>query len=117
MITEENLKSQGYRLHKDYLNSSDGLYQKWILDSEGKRAFAMNFYMWRTTGLSFSAEARFYKDYLPYLTYENQMGGDGETNFDLKLLLDNKICSVKDVEDWFVKAYVALGCVPDLHNQ
>ena len=131
MISEEELKKSGYHFHDSGKHTSgkgDGLYQRWILDTEGRRAFALNFYMWKNESVAssydgegrvipeFSAEARLYQDSEPRFTWQNQMGGDGSTDFDLDLMLDKKLVTVKEVEDWFMKAYVALSCVPDLHN-
>ena len=115
MISIESLKEAGYQEHKPH--KGDGLFQKWIRNDQQKM-FALNFYVWVSRDpdrVGFSAEARLYQnaDLHGPLTHD---GDQPETSFDLDLMVGD-VATVENVESFFIQAYTALGCIPDVHNQ
>lgn len=112
MITTKVLEQQGFRQYP--ASKGDALYHKWIT-SQGKRLFALNLILWKSPeDEQFSAEARLYQStkYHRPLTHT----GEPETSFDVDLIVGPET-TLDDVEAFFVRAYTALDCIPDPHNQ
>ena len=114
MITIADLEAAGYRSYKSH--KAEGLWSKWI-ESEGRRLFSIHYYLWKypphaNVPDQFSAEVRMYQDPQrgPALTHEN------ETSFDLNLMVGD-VSTVEGVEAFYRRAYLALNCIPDPHNQ
>lgn len=125
MITETELKNNGY--HRCSIDG-EPLYRKWILDSEDRKAFDLCFYMTDVTmttdvvdldlsNVSYEVKARMFVDDNKHFSWQNQMGGDGDTYFDLCLNLGSFLPEqIKDIEAFFAHAYSAMKCIPDQHN-
>lgn len=114
MITIKELEAHGY--HSYRAHKAQGLWSKWI-ESEGRRLFTLNFYLWTypphaNQADQFSAEARLYQDTKvgPAVTHED------ETSFDLNLMIGEP-ATVELVEMFFKRSYWRLDCIPDPHNQ
>jgi len=109
MITAKDLEDHGYRSYKTS-RPAVAFYQKWIVE-EGRKLFAIDFYLWEMPSISVSVEARLFQDTkrFPALTHE------GETAVDFAMTVN--VGTVEDVQAFLRRAYFALNCIPDPHNQ
>lgn len=121
MIDQDALKHHGYTgpypSHKG--EGCLGLWQKIVYTPDRMRAYYINIYLWDFSVFghtstpegarkSASANVRFYAT-------DDSVSAPGETDFDLDLLV-GKTTTIPQIESFYAKAYKALGCVPDRHN-
>lgn len=112
MITEEDLKTAGYKKYKiDDSYCDNTLWQKTIRSGNIKNYF-LNVKIY-----SFPINDRDYRgvefESRLYLEEGNTLVGD--TGFTLKVH-STEHTTVAEAEAFYAKAYSVLNCVPDLHN-
>jgi hypothetical protein len=119
MITPEQLIAAEYRAHAidNYVADHTG-YFKWFYRA-GVPAYSLQIVFWNFSkhfgqarsmgvGVKVSSEVRLYH------VHDNPLCGD--SGFRLEVSIGDE-ATIEQVEAFYERAYDALGCVPDLHNQ
>jgi hypothetical protein len=115
MITSEILEAAGYRFYEDRSKGvyCDGLYQKVIRTEQGEKAYFINFSIWNFPRMSADIAANNSVSVDTRLYLSNDPIDSGGIQFNPIVHAD---WTVERVEALLARAYIALDCVPDVHN-
>lgn len=113
MITETELISAGYRSFTWNEKYCIGAYQKVIYTNDGeKKKYFVNFFIWQfDVRSSLKGMNHITIDCRLYLSNDSKDSGGVVINPVL-----GPTWTIQDVEAFYEKAYLALGCVPDVNN-
>lgn len=114
MITEKQLKELGYnkfmdqfKSHKDLSNDPyKGTYQKSVRDEKGIKYF-VNIEVWDFANSSLATSSNFKNKPVSFQAH-SQVEDKTSMTINLEIMVGEK--SVKEVEDWFEKAWTILDC-------